>query len=188
MCEPAVINGGQIGRLAFAGTHLSVLEHQLRTVRNFVQLRDLAPEVPWTPVVQGYTCAEYLRCVDLYERAGVDLTTAPLVGLGSVCRRQATSEAHGIILALHDRGVRRLHGFGVKTLGLLRYGHLLTSADSLAWSYDARAAARPLCGTRHPRGAKNCANCLPYAQDWRTRLLARLAGAAPQLTLGENAA
>ena len=26
----------------------------------------------------------------------------------------------------HARGITRLHGFGVKTLGLARYGHLLT--------------------------------------------------------------
>lgn len=67
---------------------------------------------------------------------------------------------------------RWLHGFGVKTLGLARYGHLLTSADSLAWSYDARREQHPLPGcTRH----KNCANCLRYARQWRNRLPLTLA-------------
>lgn len=172
MCEPAVIAGGRIGPLRFAGTGLSVAEHQRRTVDNFVQLRDLAPDLPFIPVIQGYTTAEYLACVDLYDRAGVDLTTQPLVGLGSVCRRQGTGEAAGIIAALHAVGVRRLHGFGVKTLGLRRYGHLLASADSMAWSVDARLRRTPAlrgCAGRH----KNCANCLPWALTWRrTRVLA----------------
>jgi hypothetical protein len=148
-----------------------VTEHQRRTVDNAVELMTLAPELPWRTVLQGYTQDEYLRCADLYERAGIDLTQQPLVGLGSVCRRQATGEAHSIIRALHARGIRRLHGFGVKTLGLRRYGNLLTSADSLAWSEDARRKQRPVCGTVHPRAAKNCANCLPYALTWRRRVI-----------------
>lgn len=77
------------------------------------------------------TVHEYERCHDLYDRAGIDLTREPLVGLGSVCRRQATGEAHDIIRRLRARGITRLHGFGVKTLGLRRYGHLLTSADCM---------------------------------------------------------
>ena len=172
MCEPAVIDGGQYGPLKFAGTGLSVIEHQHRTVANFAQLRELAPDLPFIPVLQGYTQAEYEHCVTLYQAAGIDLTTEPLVGLGSVCRRQATKEAHHIVTALHQHGITRLHGFGVKTLGLQRYGHLLTSADSLAWSYDARKLRRPLprCVGRH----KNCANCLRYALAWRTTQLTSL--------------
>jgi hypothetical protein len=89
---------------------------------------------------------------------------------------QATGEAHEIIRALRAWGISRLHGFGVKTLGLQRYGHLLTSADSLAWSEDARRKKQPACGTVHPRGGKNCANCFPYAMTWRARLLDSLTG------------
>ena len=118
MCEPIVIHGGQVGRMKFVGTHLSVQEHQRRTVANLMQLREMAPDLPFIPVLQGYTLPEYERCADLYAAAGIDLTTEPLVGLGSVCRRQATKEAHAIVAALHRRGVTRLHGFGVKTLGL----------------------------------------------------------------------
>lgn len=183
MCEPIVIAGGRVGRMVFVGTGLSVGEHQRRTVDNAVELSMLAPELPWRRVVQGYTRDDYLRCVDLYERSGIDLTGEPLVGLGSVCRRQATGEAHEIIRALRARGIGRLHGFGVKTLGLLRYGHLLASADSMAWSEDARRRQRVVCDTVHPRGAKNCANCLPFARSWRARLLTRLAATTPQLTL-----
>ncbi|WP_018559589.1 MULTISPECIES: hypothetical protein [unclassified Streptomyces] len=63
----------------------------------------------------------------------------------------------------------RLHGFGFKTLGLEKVGHLLASADSLAWSTHARHRP-PMAGHTH----KNCANCLPYALNWRTRVLARM--------------
>jgi hypothetical protein len=177
MCEPIVIAGGRAGRLRFVGTHLSVAQHQQNTVRNAVELSMLDADLPWRRVVQGYTRDEYLRCADMYAHAGIDLTQEPLVGLGSVCRRQATGEAHEIIRALQAWGIQRLHGFGVKTLGLQRYGQLLVSADSLAWSEDARRKKRPVCGTIHPRGGKNCANCLPYAMTWRARLLASLDGA-----------
>lgn len=169
MCEPIVIAGGYAGGQRFAGTGLSVAEHQRRTVANFAQLRELAPDLPIIPVVQGWNREDYLRCVELYQRMiGLDLTRVPLVGLGSVCRRQGTTEAGRIIQALHTTGVRRLHGFGFKILGLMAHGHLLTSADSLAWSIDARRRP-PLPGcTRH----KNCANCLRFALAWRTRVLA----------------
>ncbi len=78
-----------------------------------------------------------------------------------------TREAGRVITALHRTGVRRLHGFGFKTLGLAAYGHLLASADSMAWSFDAhRKPALPGC-----TGHRNCANCLRYAPAWRHRQL-----------------
>jgi hypothetical protein len=177
MCEPIVITGGRAGRMRFAGTGLSVIEHQRRTVGNLLRLRDLAPDLPFIPVLQGYTADEYQRCADMYAAAGIDLPAEPLVGVGSVCRRQGTAEAHQIMAALHARGITRLHGFGVKTLGLARYGHLLTSADSLAWSEDARRLRHPMpgcpghrpdCPARCRAHHKNCANCLRYALHWRT--------------------
>jgi hypothetical protein len=175
MCEPIIINGGQAGPITFAGTGLSVAEHQARTVANLVQLREMAPDLPFIPVLQGYTLDEYEHCADLYHDAGINLATEPTVGLGSVCRRQATREIHQIVTVIRARGITRLHGFGVKTLGLDLYGHLLASADSLAWSYDARRAARPrMPGCTH----KNCANCMPFALSWRRRtILPRLATA-----------
>lgn len=190
MCEPIVIAGGRAGRLTFAGTGLSVAEHQRRTVASVLDLRALAPDILWLPVLQGYTAAEYLTCADLYAAAGVDLAAEPLTGLGSVCRRQATTEAEQIITALHARGITRLHGFGVKILGLRRYGHLLASADSLAWSEDARRKQRPMPGCpAHRPGCPprccahhaNCANCLRYALAWRTaKILAAASTPPPQ--------
>jgi hypothetical protein len=152
MCEPAIV----------ARTGLNVAEHQARTVENYLRLRDLAPDLPFVPVVQGWTPGDYLRCVDRYAAVGVDLGRAGLVGVGSICRRQGTTEVGDILTALHRAGVCRLHGFGFKTLGLARYGHLLTSADSMAWSAQARREP-PLPGCV---GHRNCANCLTYARRW----------------------
>ncbi|MEU6788088.1 hypothetical protein ABZ912_53610 [Nonomuraea angiospora] len=168
MCEPAILHGGRFGRQTFVGTGLSVREHQHRTVDNYLTLRQLAPELNIFPVVQGWELDDYLHCVELYSAAGVDLTALPLVGVGSVCRRQSTEEIGQIVTTLATLGLR-LHGFGVKTLGLQRYGRYLVSADSMAWSKDAFHSP-PLPGCTH----RNCANCLRYAIQWRHRLLAKL--------------
>jgi hypothetical protein len=161
MCEPFIL----------AKTGLSVAGHRRRTVDNAVCLRTLDPALPIIPVLQGWSVTDYLACADLYERAGIDLTAEPLVGLGSVCRRQATTEVQALLHALHARGITRLHGFGVKTAGLARCGTLLTSADSMAWSFAARRQPPlPGCGTRH----RNCANCSRYAYQWYDRVTATL--------------
>ncbi|AGP56728.1 DUF7221 family queuine tRNA-ribosyltransferase-like protein [Streptomyces rapamycinicus] len=170
MCEPIMVQGGTVGGQRFVGTHLSIAEHQRRTVANYLELRELAPDLPIVPVLQGWDLPDYERCVALYERAGVDLTREPTVGLGSVCRRQATREAVAIVTTLAGHGLK-LHGFGFKTIGLQRVGHLMASADSAAWSYHARKRP-PMPGHTH----KNCANCLPYALAWRLRVLAALPG------------
>jgi hypothetical protein len=165
-------------RHILAETGLSVAEHQRRTVDNYLRLRDLDPELPVIPVVQGDTPWSYLRCVDRYGRAGVDLTRAGLVGVGSICGRQSTTEVGDILTGLHRVGVTRLHGFGVKTQGLARYAHLLVSADSMAWSSQARR--RPaLPGCRH----RTCANCRRYALAWRQRVVTATARATGQLAL-----
>ena len=161
MCENAIINGGWFGGQHFIGTHLSVEEHQRRTVANFLELRSLAPELRIAPVLQGDTIPAYERCVDLYGKAGVDLRAEPVVGLGSVCRLQSTKQGAAIVTAMAAHGFK-LHGFGFKILGLERVGHLLASADSAAWSSHARRRP-PLPGHTH----KNCANCIDYALNWR---------------------
>ena len=176
MCEPQIIRGGQISGQHTVGTGLSVLEHQRLTVDNYLELRTIAPDLPWMPVLQGWAERDYLVCLELYDRAGVDLRAAALVGLGSVCRRSREIEGAQIVRRLVREGLR-LHGFGFKLSGLALVGRDLASADSLAWSYAARRGGPcPLPGTR-----KNCANCLHYALDWRSRLL-RIAD-PPQLRL-----
>ena len=167
MCEPAIIHGGGPG--GFPGTGLSVGEHQRRTVANFLELGELwAAESdrpsPFVPVLQGWTMGDYADCADMYEAAGVRLAEQRVVGLGSVCRRQNTVRI-GAIVGMFA-GELPVHGFGVKTQGLAVYGAQLTSADSLAWSLDARRSD-PLPGHAH----KSCSNCLEYASQWRADLL-----------------
>lgn len=165
MCEPIVIEGGQLGPVRFAGTGLSVEEHQRRTVANFLHLRELAPELPWVPVLQGFTPKDYERCADMYATAGVDLTAEPLVGIGSVCRRQGTAEIAELVHRFGDLGIR-LHGFGVKLLGLAQSADALASADSMAWSTRGRRVEG--CTASH----RTEANCLRFALAWRERALA----------------
>lgn len=150
-----------------AKTGLSVAEHQARTIASYAQLGEAG--LPVIPVLQGWTLADYHRHVDDYARAGLDLDAAPVVGLGSVCRRQASEEVAAIVWSLHERGLR-LHGFGVKALGLDTYYAALSSCDSLAWSYNARR------NPPHPDCThESCQNCPRYAMRWRSRLIARVA-------------
>ncbi len=158
MCEPAMLQR----------TGLAVAEHQRRTVANYLDLRSIAPDMPWVPVLQGWEPSDYHRHVEAYTTAGVDLTAVPLVGVGSVCRRQNTTVVDTMLQDLHRDGLR-LHAFGFKTVGLSRVSHFLASSDSMAWSYAARR--RPaLVGHLH----KNCANCLPFAEAWRDRLVLQI--------------
>lgn len=158
MCEPAIR----------ARTGKTIAEHQGLTVGSYLRLRDLAPDLPFVPVLQGWELGDYQRCADLYDQPGVDLGREPVVGLGSVCRRQGTGQIATIAAVLADAGIR-LHGFGVKTRGLAIYGADLVSADSMAWS--ARGRRVPGCGRGQHRSE---ANCLHFAAAWRKRLLASL--------------
>lgn len=129
MCEPFVL----------AHTGLTVAEHQCRTVQSYLDLRRIAPRLPWVPVLQGFTLAEYRECARQYAAAGVNLGECPTVGIGSVCRRQGTDEAARIIHQLAADGLAgRIHAFGYKLEGLPGVRDVLGSADSLAWSDSAR--------------------------------------------------
>jgi hypothetical protein len=173
MCEPAMIHGGVLNGLRVPGTGLSVAEHQRRTVENYCELTELWPAVsdspsPFVPVLQGWSLGEYRDCAELYAKAGVNLAECKTVGLGSVCRRQSAISISNIASWFADDGLK-LHGFGVKTNGLAMYGDQLASADSLAWSIDARRAGQQP-GCHH----KTCANCGSYARAWRRDVLDRL--------------
>lgn len=142
-------------------TGLSIREHQRLTIDSYFELIDLAPELPWVPVVQGYEYGDYRRHLDDYANRGVDLRLLPRVGVGSVCRRQNTDEIARIVTMLAMHGLK-VHGFGVKVEGLEKYAEHLVSADSMAWSYSARYQ-EPLKGHT---GHINCANCRTYAELW----------------------
>lgn len=172
-------------------TGLTLAEHQRRTVDNFVELTRIAPDLPWLPVLQGQRLADYLRHLDMYAAAGVDLREYERVGVGSVCRRQGTAEGVEIIAELCRRGLR-VHAFGFKKDGLAALRRILTdrqwallSADSMAWSRQAFKKQLCLPGHEQPGpgrrfGHKNCANCLVYALQWRAELLAVVAECEPR--------
>ncbi len=157
MCEPFMLKK----------TGLRLHDHQILTVRNFIRLRAYLGALV-VPVLQGWTLDDYLECWEMYDENGVDLEREPIVGLGSVCRRQGTSEAGLIVRSLASDGLR-LHYFGAKVTGLDKFHDVLASADSLAWSYQARRE-HPMAGCHH----KACSNCSRYALRWRSRLLQRL--------------
>lgn len=164
-----------------AKTGLTIREHQKRTVASYHKLTKLAPSIPWVPVLQGWQLDDYLNHVTMYRKSGVTLSALPLVGLGSVCRRQSAEigAATWIVSALSGLGIR-LHAFGFKLTGLRACAHWLTSADSMAWSDQARKESAYLPGCTHgglkyrPRLKRvdygNCANCLKYALQWREKV------------------
>lgn len=153
---------------ALRRTGLSVLHHQHLTIQNYIELRTLAPDLPIIPVLQGHFPEDYLHHLDLYSAAPyhVDIDNdTPLVGIGSVCRRQSVPEILHVLEPLHACGLH-MHGFGMKTTGLELAAHLLGSADSAAWSRAARYDGhRPRCTrpvSRHhgrPFQPAQCPSC-----------------------------
>lgn len=152
MCEPHILHK----------TGKSVEMHQWLTINNYLELIWQAPELPIIPVLQGWTLDDYRRHADMYEQMQVNLESEPVIGIGSICRRQHTSEAAEIAQALQPL---RLHAFGAKGDAIARYGQLLSSCDSMAWSYAGRSRPDPTC-----RKA-TCSNCLHYALTWREKAL-----------------
>lgn len=155
MCEPWIL----------ANTGRSIAEHQALTVASVLELRERCPSV--IPVLQGWNADDYWRHVESYTAAGIDLRAEPVVGVGSICRRQGTAFAARLVEGLARYGLR-LHGFGIKSGAATQW---LASADSLAWSYHARRNKIRLVGCA---GHENCANCLPYALQWREQRIEQL--------------
>ncbi len=155
MCEPVMVEK----------TGKSVRDHQELTIANYLELKRLAPDLPFIPVLQGWHYDDYMRHVEDYARSGVRLAALPTVGVGSVCRRQDTGMAEELMRDLHGLGIKT-HGFGFKLKGLERAARWMSSADSMAWSMQARRGAPlPVCSHR------NCANCALYALNWREKAL-----------------
>jgi len=158
MCEPWILKK----------TGLDIDEHQYRSVVSYLELRLRAPEMPWMPVLQGWEAADYLRHAEMYERAGVHLADLPIVGIGSVCRRQSVRGAIDLLVYLSRAGIR-LHGFGLKTTALRSLASFLASSDSMAWSREAMVR-----GIHCGQPPIPCANHMHYALDWRERVLASM--------------
>jgi len=134
MCEPFIIEK----------TGLSVPEHQRLTVERYDALmaEDTAG-VYILPVLQGFAPSDYVDHIRMY---GDRLTQGMWVGVGSVCKRNGTPDAvAAVLLAIkRERPDLRLHGFGLKTTALAHplARSLLETADSMAWSFQARISGR----------------------------------------------
>jgi len=155
MCEPTMLKR----------TGLTVEEHQRRTIANYLELRELAPELPWMPVVQGWAWTDYLRHIEQWQAAGVELDQLPRVGVGSVCRRSSALQISVILTQMASEGLK-VHAFGVKVQGLRDVGGLLASADSMAWSYAARREARHLSAWLTEAPKTGGPNKLDSALEW----------------------
>jgi len=165
MCEPMVRKK----------TGLSVREHQQRTIQSYLDLSELAPDLPWAPVLQGWTEKQYRRHIEDYQKAGLDLSTMVTVGLGSVCRRNTVDRwLYRLIQDLHKEGVK-LHAFGMRVRSLERLFPFLHSADSMAWQVWARKGRREkVCLLEREDGCtEDCRTCLDFARAWWESIVRR---------------
>lgn len=159
----------------FAKTGHDVTYHQERTIDSVLQLRDMAPDLPWVPVLQGVGHDDYVAHVDRYEARGFDLEAEETIGIGSIHKQQATKEGERIVATIAGELGLALHGFGIKVTGVRKIGYMLHSADSLAWSWEGRRNEnqRRKAGQRiecvHGGREQACYGC---ALVWRARLLA----------------
>ena len=134
MCEPHIV----------AKTGLSVSEHQRLTIERYDALAAEDTAVVYIlPVLQGYAPADYVAHVAMY---GDRLRGGAWVGVGSVCKRNGDpGQVAAVLLAIKQaRPDLRLHGFGLKTTALADplVRSLLETADSMAWSFNARRNGR----------------------------------------------
>lgn len=133
MCEPKMLER----------TGLTIADHQRLTVERYDALLPLVPDVCLMPVLQGYSPADYVSHIEQY---GSRLPHGAWVGVGSICKRNGNPAAILAVLSAIKmvRPDLRLHGFGLKTTalqnGIIR--SLLTTADSMAWSFAARKNGR----------------------------------------------
>ena len=134
MCEPWIVEK----------TGLSVAEHQRLTVDRYdALLAEDTDGIYIMPVLQGYAPEDYAAHLTMY---GKRLSYGAWVGVGSVCKRNGNPRAIETVLRVIQacRPDLRLHGFGLKATALRSAAvyDLLHSADSMAWSYQARKAGR----------------------------------------------
>jgi hypothetical protein len=162
MCEPGIIEN----------TGKSVMEHQQRTIESVLSLRARV-STHIIPILQGWEIRDYWKHIEMYADYGIDLADEPTVGIGSVSRRQAKSEITDMVIDISKAGIR-LHCFGFKSRGLAATHNVITSADSMAWSFAARRSP-PLPGCV---GHKHCGNCLVYAEQWYQKILSQIGAAA----------
>lgn len=167
----AAIQDWPCRKAALARSGGTVADHQDLTVQSYLELTALwdrfAPHrpSPFRPILQGDTADAFLRCWDLFERRGVDLTKAEVIGVGSVAHREHDPEIAVIVAALRERTTGRFHGFGIKAAAV----GLFDDVDSMSWSRTARLekAKHPRCTAFH----RVCSSCFVYAEHWHDEMV-----------------
>ncbi len=153
MCEPAML----------AKTGMTVAEHQRLTLERYDALLRCETGCCILPVLQGYEPNEYVSHIRQY---GARLTPGMWVGVGSICKRNASPclILDVLITIKTERHDLRLHGFGLKTTALANgtIRALLETADSMAWSFAAR---------RNGTGANNWRNAIQFQRAIRQSTL-----------------
>jgi len=147
---------------------IGVADHQEMTVMRYQwileALRERKCSTHLMPVLQGYLPHEYVECLRMYERRGL-MPHGAYVGVGSVCKRNVNPETVVEVLSAikRHRPDLQLHGFGIKITALKdpKVRALLASADSMAWSVDARHTRNRI---RKQGGDPTTA---PSPNDWR---------------------
>jgi hypothetical protein len=151
MCEPQML----------ARTGLTVEKHQQLTMERYCELLTFGCNVPILPVLQGYLPQDYVQHIEMY---GPLLEKGMWVGVGSVCKRNRDVFSIEDVLSTinRKRPDLRLHGFGVKKTALTSeyVQKTLYSADSMAWSFQAR---------RDGRDANSCETAKQWLADFNSR-------------------
>lgn len=133
MCEDVILEK----------TGLTVWDHQNMTIARYDELMAEDLPCPVMPVLQGFSPAEYVRHIEMY---GDRLKPGAWVGVGSVCKRNATPMSVFMVLTAINffRPDLNLHGFGLKVtaLEMPEIWKMLYSADSTGWSAAARLEGR----------------------------------------------
>jgi len=135
-CEPQILQ-----------KHNTTAKNQiLRTVEHHIKLLDLLDYYDLSakpiPVIQGWEIGDYLFCIDLFREHGLIGNGFDYIAIGSLCRRNATTQIRKIILTVRQelKDSVKLHCFGTKISVLkdLAVWRAVYSVDSAAWDFDAR--------------------------------------------------
>lgn len=118
-------------------SHLMTNEDRIKkTVSNAVECMHTDQNLPWLPVIQGYTTNEFLSCIDLYEEVGI---TSDYWAIGSICSRKGNPlELRKIITSIkeqHPNGKLHAFGLGIPFLRDPQIFQAIYSSDSAAWNW-----------------------------------------------------
>lgn len=124
-CEPGVNRS----------TYQTNIDRINQTIKNEASLIDLAPDLPWLPVLQGNTLKE--RAYDLNRRRELGQLPDSYAGIGSVCGRGAVGAIEAVRFYRRQLPGVEYHGFGMHIQALDRDDvyFSIKSWDSYSWNW-----------------------------------------------------